>query len=639
MVMMQRRLHELLERYWGYKEFRAHQEDIINAVVAGQDVVALLPTGGGKSLCYQLPSLLLDGIVVVISPLISLMQDQYEQLRKRGIPVEILHSGLHISERRRILDDMVKGKSMLIYMAPERLGSSLMLEYLENADVRLIAVDEAHCISQWGHEFRPAYLRIADIKQVCPNAPILALTGTATQIVLDDIKSYLSIPKAQLFKSSFERKNISIDVQIEENKSMAVVEILRNGSGSQIVYVRTRRRAFEIAQFLEMHNIKALPYHAGMKAEDRERVQQSWMNNNVDCIVATSAFGMGVDKADVRVVIHIDLPPSLEDYYQEIGRAGRDGNASRAVCIYNRQDGPLLLKKLDDAFVSETFIRDTYQKLLYYFEQSPDSLEDDEYAFDFDAFTKHYELSKPQTRSAIMWLVDKEYLSFNNMSDVQSRLHVIMNKHDLFSVIEDHPHLGGLLQCVLRRYEGLFSSYVPISEIEVSNLMDIDPDDVLAQLQRLHKMGVVNYQQAVQGVAIRFSFIKEWKDRLALDHARYVTIHQTKVKRAKSVIGFIQAIDCRVQFLLNYFGEEKDASCGTCDNCRIQALEAQGSPVIQEIRLRLFDILKNTPLTMLEIERGYKFEERPLMKVALRELLGEGKVEMKGAKFALRSNE
>ena len=636
--MTHRRLHDLLAKHWGFTDFRAHQEDIINALLSGEDVIGLLPTGGGKSLCYQLPSLILDGLVIVISPLISLMQDQYEQLRKKDIPVEILHSGLHSSERRRILDEMVKGRSMLVYMAPERLQSTRMLDYLENTEVKLIAVDEAHCISQWGHEFRPAYLKIAEVKKVCPRAPILALTGTATQAVLDDIRRYLSISNAQLFKSSFERKNIAIDVQLEENKSMAAVEILKAVSGSQIVYVRTRRRAFEISQFLDMHNIKSLPYHAGMQADDRERVQQSWMKNEVDCIVATSAFGMGVDKGDVRIVIHMDLPPSLEDYYQEIGRAGRDGDVSRAVCIYNKQDGVSLLKKLDDAFVSEGYIRDIYQKLLYYFEQSPESLEVKEYAFDFDAFTQHYELTKSQARSAILWLVEKEYLSFNKMSDVQSRLHVTLNKEDLFAVIEDHPHVGNLLQCVLRRYEGLFSSNVPISEIELSKLVGIDPDDVLHQLKRMHKMGIIDYQQAVQGVAIKFTFIKEWKDRLEVDHARYVRIHKAKVNRAQSVLTFIDTSKCRVQLLLKYFGESKDTPCGTCDNCRIRTLESQGGRVILDIRNRIIDGLETTPLNMIEIERAFKFEERPMMKKVLRELLGEGKVGMKGAKFALRSN-
>jgi ATP-dependent DNA helicase RecQ len=631
---MKESIRNLLERYWGFDSFRYPQEEIIGNILNGNDTLVLLPTGGGKSLCYQLPSIYLEGVTLVISPLISLMQDQELQMKERGISVNILHSGLHLSKRREIMDQLVKGKSQLLYMAPERLESKEMLDYLGQANISLLAVDEAHCISQWGHDFRPAYLKIGELRERLGGVPTVALTGTATNQVLADISNYLKIPKANLFRTSFARDNIDLNVTDVENKLMDLLHLLKTNEGSTIIYVRSRRGAVALAQALDKRGFSSRAYHAGMSILEREEVQKLWMTDAVQSIVATSAFGMGVDKPNVRGVYHMDLPPSLEDYYQEVGRAGRDGHHSIAHLLFNKKDEINLLKRFEE-ILNEREITDIYKKICQYFSVEPDTFNSSYFQFEINAFTEHFELKLSRVRAALNWLIEKGYLDFSNGAFRSSTVWISTSKNDLFAFIEEKPQYSTLIQSMLRVYEGLLTIHVPIDEAKLAGHCKIDPDSLVKQLHYLDSRGILSYVPSTSGDGLRITGMAEWSHRLKLDYQKYVELHNRKKDKALEVVNYVNANACRMRMLLEYFDESVSSNCGHCDHCLGEQAAHLNSADRHELEDRIMSLLKDGEKTLHEITSEFPSYQKNSLLSILQFLLEEGQLLLKDATFSL----
>lgn len=631
-------LHELLKKYWGYDSFRPPQEAIIQHIMDRKDSVVLLPTGGGKSLCYQLPALALEGTTLVISPLISLMQDQITQLHERNISAALLHSGQHSSEKKKILDNVAKGKYDLLYMAPERLELAHMMDYLRSAKLNLVAIDEAHCISQWGHDFRPSYLKVGIVREIFPDIPVIALTGTATSEVLEDITTILDLPEPRVFRSGFERPNIELTVLQEDNKLAYAVHLLKQSGGTSIVYVRSRRTSVELAGWLYQRGIVAGSYHAGMPSSDREEVQKKWLKNKVGTIVATSAFGMGVDKPDVRCVIHFELPPSIEDYYQEIGRAGRDGKPSMAVLLYNQRDVKNLIKRQVRQHVSRSDIQDIYKRLCNYLGVSAEASSHSFAPFEPAAFADHFGLDRETLRKSLMWLQEREYLEFRSGQILQSRVMFKKGKAGMEAYMSQKPSDRNLIQTMLRAYEGLFSVPAPVNEVDLARLADMDAEEVVRRLDAMAQMGMIVYEKATLGKAVRISGVREWSERLDLDYQRFLHNESRKRERAKAVLEYLGTDSCRAKWLLAYFDEVKEENCGHCDICLGVNDQQVDLSTKKEYIDKIYQLLEDRPLLLPEIIKAFPVVDKKAVIAIVEEMVEEGDVVVKDATFTLPSN-
>jgi ATP-dependent DNA helicase RecQ len=620
---------DILKEYWGYEEFRGQQESIIDAVLQGRDVLVLMPTGGGKSLCYQLPSLILNGWVLVVSPLISLIQDQEVQLRKRGIPVVALHSGLHRSVIRRMMQDAVKTPRGLLYVSPERLGSQDFMDFLRELRPALLAVDEAHCISQWGHDFRPSYLEIGTIREIFSDLPIIALTGTATPRVEKDICTYLQLHSPRIYKTSFARENIDITVFGVEHKWPLLLKLCGLQKGSKIIYVRSRRKAVELADYLRQRGVSSLPYHAGMQARLRESHQEAWLKNEVDCIVATSAFGMGVDKADVRSVYHIELPPSIEEYYQEIGRAGRDGKRSHAVMLYHSSDKTHLLGQIKDRHLTKEEITEVYLLLVRYLNVPADTEMPEYEPFDLEVFCQHFDLSFWRAKEALNWLADLGYLDLNSSLREPSRLQVTANRDELLDILEPYPKFSAVLKTALRMYEGLYSSPQRIHEPDIAKKADVRTEEVIEVLRIMENKGWIAYFGSQEGSGIKLLGRREWSKRLVLDYKRYDALYHGRMERAKMMIGFAETSECRQKYILNYFEQEDTENCGHCDIC----LGALSDKLEDEVRVDYTGIIQSlTAIQSLspgEIILAFPLYRKKAILALMNDLLMEGRLLLK----------
>lgn len=631
--------YDILQQYWGFQSFRPLQEDIITHITNDQNAIVLLPTGGGKSLCYQLPALLKKGVTLVVSPLISLMQDQVSQLKQKGINAELLHSGLHRSEVRIILDNLVKGAYDLIYVAPERLESEDLILRLHEAKLSLIAIDEAHCISQWGHDFRPSYLKVGRLRQDFPETPIVALTGTATTEVLEDIAKVLQLEKYRIFRSGFERPNLHTYVLEEDNKMAQCLDLLQKYKGTSIIYVRSRRTSVELAKQLSQRGISAAPYHAGMPVAHREQIQNQWINDQVTTIVATSAFGMGVDKADVRLVLHFELPPSIEDYYQEIGRAGRDGLDAHAFLIYNGRDLLNVQRRLEEPPIQKKEIQTIYQKLCKYLGIQPESSIQVFHTFEPLAFAKHYDLELSKVRVALKWLEEKSYLEFRSDQVLQSKVHIRVQKNEVSDIIHQLKIEGKVLQTLLRGYEGLFSIPVPIEETVVAQQCDLSPDLVVRALDKLSRMEVIDYQKSTTGHSIKILGQSECSSQLALDYQRFAQNHQRKLVRLKAVWSYLGIKSCRTQWILAYFDEDKEDQCGHCDICQGTLIEHMPPDEKVIERNRILELLKENEMYLPQLLRHFSvIKKRRLVKL-VQEMVEDGEVAVKGATFTVPESE
>ena len=558
----------LLKRYWGYDTFRPLQEEIVESVREGHDTLVLLPTGGGKSLCYQMPALMREGICLVVSPLVALMKDQVEQLNSRRLKAACLVAGLPLETVTATLYNAIAGGLKFLYVSPERLRQRRFIEHLRQMKVGLIAVDEAHCVSQWGYDFRPPYLQIADIRAFHPQAPLVALTATATPAVQEDIKQHLLMRDCRVFRGSFVRPNLAYSVMHEGDKTACMLEVIHRYGGSGIVYVRSRRLTQAVAQQLAAAGITATFYHAGLPTAERDLRQKMWMEDKCRVMVATNAFGMGIDKADVRYVIHLDMPDSLEAYYQEAGRAGRDGKPSAAVLVCDSSD--ILKAERDFAcdFPPLKFIRRMYDAICNYYRLPVGGGADTEYDFDMEALCSAYNLKVREFYSACRFLEREGLISLPDREEAASTLYIPVARNEVYRFQVDHMVMGNLLQAVLRLYPGLFTEPTPVNESRIASRCMMEVDDVVANLKQMHEMHVVQYRPRPTRPQIVFLSARVDPREIRLDEGNYAMLKQSARLRMDGILRYVRADDvCRSRQLAEYFGEVVEEPCGVCDVC------------------------------------------------------------------------
>lgn len=563
------RIHRILKQYWGYDGFRPLQEDIILSVLAGKDTLALLPTGGGKSICFQVPAMALGGLCIVVSPLIALMKDQVAHLRERGIKAAALYSGMSYSQIQDAVQNvMFDPEYRFLYVSPERLQTDMFRVNLAKMPVKMIAVDEAHCISQWGYDFRPPYLEIANIRNVFPEAPVLALTATATPEVVTDIQKRLAFKTENVFRKSFKRDNLTYFVVKEEDKNGRMLRIMERYSGTGIVYVRNRRKTAETARFLQQNGIPADFYHAGLDPKIRDQRQNDWMTGKTRVIVATNAFGMGIDKPNVRFVVHIDLPDSLEAYFQEAGRAGRDEQPAVAILLYDANDLRQLSRNLTLSFPSLDTIRAVYENLCQHFRIEMGAGKNTIQPFYLEQQAKRMKLDSVQLFNAVRFLEKAGVIALSEHLRETSQIHFKLNGEELMDYEDNHPDEAEFVKLLLRSYAGVFTQYVKIDEQTLAPRADMSVEEVCAHLSTLHKAGVLSYQPQNEIPLIVFLQDRQPEKYIFFDPAIYEVQKAKALERVEAVRGYVTTKDvCRSRLLLRYFGETESPACGACDVC------------------------------------------------------------------------
>jgi ATP-dependent DNA helicase RecQ len=559
---------KILAQYWGYSGFRPLQEEIIRSVMQGRDTLALMPTGGGKSITFQVPSMAMDGLCLVVTPLISLMQDQVDNLRARNIRAVAIHSGLSSFELDVALDNCIYGDYKFLYLSPERLSTELFLKRLENMKVNLIAVDEAHCISQWGYDFRPSYLQIAAIRRYLPDVPVLALTATATPAVADDIQERLGFREKNAIRQTFERKNLIYLVRTAEDKNSYFLRILNKQPGTGIIYVRNRKKTREISDFLNKNGIPSQYYHAGLEAAERRRKQEDWTKGRIRVMVATNAFGMGIDKPDVRVVIHADLPESPEAYFQEAGRAGRDGKKSYAVLLYHPSDKLSLEKSYAVRFPEIDLIRRIYQALGNYFQVIPGSGKNQVFDFDLMDFCTKFGFHSLTAYHAIKHLERSGYLELTEDLDLPARIHFRVDRDELYKFQVANDRFDGMIKLLLRAYSGMFTDFVRIDEYGLASKIKAPVETVVHGLNSLHQMGVVYYIKPKKTPQVIYTAERLEDKSLLFPKKDYQALQSVTKFRIDTMVHYAEEeYRCRSQLLLMYFGEKDPFRCGQCDVC------------------------------------------------------------------------
>jgi ATP-dependent DNA helicase RecQ len=582
-------INQILLKYWGFSKFRPLQEEIINSILDGKDTLALLPTGGGKSICYQIPALAKEGICIVVSPLIALMKDQVENLKKRNIKAIAIYSGMHQSEIDISLDNAVYGDYKLLYVSPERLETEMFLERFKKMKVNLIAVDEAHCISQWGYDFRPPYLNIAKIRDIKPNVPVMALTATATKEVVDDIQEKLRFKTVNVFSKSFERKNLVYYVIKEENKLKRLLKLITNINGCGIVYVRNRRKTKEIAVFLEKNKISADYYHAGLDPQTRDKKQNSWMSGYKKVIVSTNAFGMGIDKPDVRFVIHLDIPDSIEAYFQEAGRAGRDEQKAYAVLLYENSDIIDLEKNLNNTFPPIEEIKKIYGLLCNYFQIPVGGGKESSFEFNISQFSDNYNLSPLVVYSSLKLLEKEGFLLLSDGFMSYSKIHFKVGKDDLYRFQVEKEAYDSFIKTILRLYGGIFNDFIRIDEQTIANKTNLKKEDVVKFLNKLESFNILSYIPSSNSPKITFINPRLNDNDVLLSDENYKIRKVAYVKRLDAVKEYVVSQSkCRSQHLLEYFGDMSAKRCGNCDVClernKLELSEYEFDIVLKQIK-------------------------------------------------------
>lgn len=566
---------QILKRYWGYDDFRGIQEEIIESIGNNRDTLGLMPTGGGKSLTFQIPALAKEGVCIVISPLIALMKDQVHHLREKDIMATAIYSGMSHKEILSTLENCILGDYKILYISPERLSTQLFQNKLYHMNVSFITIDEAHCISQWGYDFRPSYLNISKIRKIKPDAPILALTATATQEVIDDIQDKLGFKEKNVFKMSFERKNLTYVVRETDDKDAEIIHILNSVPGTAIVYTRSRKGTKEVAKLLNENNITATFYHAGLENAVRDHRQKLWQNNEVRIIVATNAFGMGIDKPDVRMVIHRECPDSVESYFQEAGRAGRDGRHSWSVILHNPHDDVKLKRRVNDSFPDKTFIRDVYEHLAYNFQIAMGFGKDQLFSFNLEKFCLTYKMFPTVVDSALHILDNAGYITYENDPENNARIKFLLERSELDRLNYLTTNEENVITTMLRLYGGLFIDYVYIDEAIISYYCGLEQNLVYLILKSLSKNKILHYIPQRKMPYITYRQDRVEKEDLIISRSVYEERRITMEKQINSIIKYVaNSDDCRSVQLLKYFGETSKSDCGCCDIC----LSKSGKP-------------------------------------------------------------
>lgn len=565
---MQDLYQDILEQYWGYKNFRGIQREIIESICSGKDTLGLMPTGGGKSITFQVPALAQDGVCIVITPLVALMKDQVQRLSKQGIVAAAIYAGMARSAILKILENCVLGQTKLLYISPERIGSAIFQTKLKHMKVSFITVDEAHCISQWGYDFRPAYLQIIEIRKLLPGVPVLALTATATPNVVEDIQERLAFCKKNVFRMSFERKNLAYVVRTATNKQTELVHILSSVQGSAIVYVRSRRRSKDVSVMLEENGIESTFYHAGLELATKDERQKQWQNNQKRVIVATNAFGMGIDKIDVRLVVHYDCPDSIEAYFQEAGRAGRDGKKAYAVLLWNNSDIRKLNKRIDDNFPDKDYIADVYEHLAYYYEIGVGSGQGHTFTFEIDKFSYIYKYFPVKVASALKLLQNAGYLKYETDPDGKARLIFLLGRNDLYKLKELTKHEEAVITSVLRNYGGLFTDYNYVDEALIAMDAGIGRELTYQVLKTLSRKQIIHFIPQSKTPFITYRQDRVDATDVVLPPNVYEDRKEDFTRRIMSMIDYAtNGYVCRSRQLLRYFGETRSTDCKVCDVC------------------------------------------------------------------------
>jgi ATP-dependent DNA helicase RecQ len=595
-------IQKILKEFWGYDSFRPLQEDVIESILANKDTLALMPTGGGKSLCYQVPALAKDGLCLVISPLIALMKDQVENLRRKNITAFAIYSGMSRAEVINTLKVATNSNCKFLYVSPERLETNLFKEYLPGMNINLVAVDEAHCVSQWGYDFRPPYLRIASLREELKDIPVIALTASATKEVQDDICEKLQFKEKNIFRQSFERKNLSYSVFKVDSKINKIIEILNKVQGGAIVYCKSRKRTKEIAELLQLQNIIADFYHAGLPQEERNKRQEDWIKNKTRVIVCTNAFGMGIDKPDVRSVVHADIPDCLENYYQEAGRAGRDGEKSFAVLLYDDNDITELEGLATIRYPSLDDMKNVYQSVANYLQIPASTGEGNYFDFDINDFVKRFKLNTHTSIYSLKALEQDSWLSLNEQVFLPSKIKFTTTKEALYDFERSHPELEPAIKALLRGYEGIFDFPTSISETVLIRLLKKDVEEIKKDLFRLHQYGIIHYEPQKDSPQLYFPRNRVKVEDLSMNMDLYHKRKEKFIARVKNIVQYVQElVTCRSKMIGSYFGDNKLHNCKVCDNCLRQKKVHIDEKEFEKISNRIQTVLAPQPLPSKEL--------------------------------------
>ena len=601
---------ETLKEYWGYDSFRPKQEEIVSAALEGRDVLAILPTGGGKSVCFQVPGMMKDGIAIVVTPLIALMKDQVQNLTDRGIRALCINAGMGRREVDNALNNALYGDFKFLYVSPERLGTRLFQSYVQEMKVSYIVVDEAHCISQWGYDFRPDYLQIGKLRELV-DAPVIALTATATPQVAEDIMERLGFKDKFQIKSGFERPNLSYIVRRTEDKLGQLLNICNSVDGRGVVYVRSRKKTEELSAFLSANGVSASFYHAGLGQQSRTDRQEQWKSDKIRVMVCTNAFGMGIDKPDVRFVIHFDVPDSPEAYFQEAGRGGRDGKRSFAVMLWNSSDVKRLRQLETVSFPSLEYIEDIYHKVHIFYQIPYDAGVGRQLKFDLEEFCKHFKLQRSSAYYAIQYIEKTSHWTFSEDVDISTKVQIMVDRNDLYDIEFQNPKLAYLLEVLMRRYTGLYSYPVPIDEDYVAAQVGVQVPMLRQMLYQLSLEHVIRYVPCDHATVIFLHHDRLRPKNVNLDPKRYAMLKSSFGERMQKMIDYISEEDtCRSAYLLEYFGQSESEDCGTCDVCRAAKSKAAG-PVEAAARLSTFInheksgvyVLEDIPMELIPVLR------------------------------------